>query len=160
MTRLFKILLNNEWSANSPSALLIIITAVIRCTLTKHFTNSASSHTAPWGRHSPLCFHDWVSLRYPRHVGQGHRAVQAEPKLTLKLAWKSAFRTSMLFPLGQNEDSSQGHGVSDGSGKVLQKVGEGSVMYRTLVKSGWVQANTACCRSQERGSPPVISVLF
>ena len=86
--------------------------------------------------------------------------MEAEPKLAVTPALKSAFQHSMLFPLGQNEDSSQGHSVSDGSGKVLQKVGEGSVMYRTLVKSGWVQASTACCWSQERGSPPVISVLF
>ena len=67
--------------------------------------------------------------------------MQAELKLALKLALKSTFQTSMLFPLGQNEDSSQGHSVSDGSGKALQKVGERSVMHRTLVKRGWVQAS-------------------
>lgn len=68
--------------------------------------------------------------------------MEAEPKLAVTPALKSAFRHSMLFPLGQNEDSSQGHSISDSPGKVLQKAGEGSVLYRTLVKRGWVQANT------------------
>lgn len=100
-----------------------------------------------------------MSLRYPRHVGRDRRAVEAEPKLAVTPALKSAFRHSMLFPLGQNEDSSQGRNISD-SRKVLQKAGEGSVLYRTLVKRGWVQANTHFGRRlllvTGAGSPSVI----
>lgn len=48
----------------------------------------------------------------------------------------------MLAPLGQSEDSSQGHSISDSSGKVLQKVGERSVVVQEPGEEGWVQAST------------------
>ena len=42
----------------------------------------------------------------------------------------------MLFPLRQSEDSSQGHSISNSSGKVLQKVGERSVVVQDSGEEG------------------------
>lgn len=95
MTGLFKILLNNEQSSNSPSHLLVIITAIIHSIYLLSALQTVPHLAQPRELGTRFCvFHDSVSLRHPRHVAEVTELLgdeEAELKLALKPTLKSTF---------------------------------------------------------------------